>query len=63
MCPVLIQAGTRDITVSPFAIARFARLASQATVKPYDIDHFGAFHGEHCARIAHEQAEWITCLN
>lgn len=61
-CPVLIQSGASDITVSAPAIDRFARLAPHAIVKQYDIDHFGAFHGEHSARVAADQKEWLAGL-
>ncbi len=62
-CPVLIQSGIRDITVSPPAIERFARLAPQTVVKKYDIDHFGAFQGAHSARVAADQTKWLVGLN
>lgn len=58
-CPVLINAGHRDITVSPAAVERFARQAPRAEVRRYDIDHFGAFHGDPSRRIATDQADWL----
>lgn len=61
-CPVLIQAGCRDITVSPRAITKFGRLAPRTVVKKYDIDHFGAFHGDASQRVAADQAEWLRSL-
>lgn len=61
-CPVLIQSGMRDITVSPPAIDRFARLAPRAVVKRYDVDHFGAFREDQCARVAEDQRDWLVGL-
>lgn len=61
-CPVLIQSGMRDITVSPPAIDRFARCAPRTVVKRYDVDHFGVFHDDHSARVAADQREWLVGL-
>lgn len=58
-CPVLIQAGRRDITVSPGAIERFAQRSTRTEITRYDIDHFGAFHGEPAAQLAGDQSEWL----
>ena len=55
----VIPAGWRDITVSAAAIDRFHRKAACAVVKHYDIDHFGAFHGELSQRVIAEQVEWL----
>lgn len=61
-CPVLIQAGRRDVTVSRAAIDRFARQNPRAEVKWYDVDHFGAFHGDGAHRVSADQAEWLMNL-
>ncbi|HTZ12173.1 MAG TPA: alpha/beta fold hydrolase [Mycobacterium sp.] len=59
-CPVLIQAGQRDITVSARAIDQFARQVSRAVLKRYDVDHFEPFYGDHPARIIADQVDWLT---
>jgi pimeloyl-ACP methyl ester carboxylesterase len=62
-CPILIQAGHRDATVSPRAVDKLARRVTNAVLKRYDIDHFQPFYGDHPARIAADQTEWLNSLN
>jgi pimeloyl-ACP methyl ester carboxylesterase len=59
-CPVLIQAGQRDITVSARAIDRFVRRAPRAVLKRYDVDHFGSFYSDHAAQIITDQVTWLA---
>jgi dienelactone hydrolase len=63
MCPVLIQAGNRDISVSAKAIDRIARRAPRATLRRYDVDHFEPFYGERPVQIIADQADWISGLD
>jgi uncharacterized protein len=58
-CPVLIQAGTRDISVSARAVDQFAQRAPYAALKRYDVDHFQPFYGNHPAQIIADQADWL----
>lgn len=58
-CPLLIQAGGRDVTVSAAAIERLARLAPNATLQRYDVDHFEPFAGEQAGRIIADQVAWL----
>lgn len=62
-CPVLIQAGDRDISVSAKAIDRLAQRAPHAVLKRYDCDHFEPFYGEHAARIIADQVAWLGSLS
>jgi pimeloyl-ACP methyl ester carboxylesterase len=62
-CPTLIQAGDRDVTISPRAIDKLAQRVTNAVVKRYDIDHFQPFHEDHATRIAADQTEWLNNLN
>lgn len=62
MCPVLIQAGQRDISVSRRAVDRFVRRAPRAVLKRYDVDHFGSFHSHHAAQIIADQVGWLREL-
>ena len=59
-CPVLVQLGERDISAPSQAIEKLARHAPRAELKRYDLDHFQPFYGEHPARIASDQADWLT---
>ena len=59
-CPVLIQAGQRDITVSARAIDQLAQRAPRAVLKRYDVDHFQPFYGDHPAQIIADQVDWLT---
>lgn len=59
MCPIFIQAGQRDTTVSPQAVNKLAERATNAVLKRYDIDHFQSFHGHIAARIAADQTDWL----
>jgi dienelactone hydrolase len=59
-CPILIQAGNRDLTVSPQAVDKLARRVTNVVVKRYDIDHFQPFYGDHPPRITADQIEWLT---
>lgn len=59
-CPTLVQAGCRDVSVSPKAIDQLAQQAPQATLIRYDVDHFQPFYGEHQAQIVADQADWLT---
>jgi uncharacterized protein len=63
MCPILIQAGNRDISVSAKAIDRIARRAPRATLRRYDVDHFEPFYGERPVQIIADQADWISGLD
>jgi fermentation-respiration switch protein FrsA (DUF1100 family) len=58
-CPILIQSGLRDISVSPRAIDRLAQRAPHAVLKRYDVDHFEPFYGERPAQIVADQVEWL----
>ncbi|HTZ12176.1 MAG TPA: hypothetical protein VMC78_00880 [Mycobacterium sp.] len=58
-CPLLIQAGQRDITVSARAVDQFAQWAPRAVMKRYDVDHFQPFYGDHPAEIIADQAGWL----
>lgn len=58
-CPVLIQAGDRDITVSSRAIDRLAQRAPHTTLKNYDVDHFEPFASSHSAAIIDDQVSWL----
>jgi pimeloyl-ACP methyl ester carboxylesterase len=58
-CPILIQSGLRDISVSPRAIDRLAQRAPYAVLKRYDVDHFEPFYGERPAQIVADQVEWL----
>ena len=59
-CPMLIQAGQRDISVSAKAIDQLAHRAPRVVVKRYDVDHFQPFYGDHPALIITDQADWLT---
>jgi uncharacterized protein len=61
-CPVLIQAGRQDISVSARAVNRFARRAPRAVLKRYDVDHFGSFHSAHAAQIIADEVYWLREL-
>lgn len=61
-CPVLIQAGARDISVSAPAIDRLAHRAPRASLKHYDVDHFQAFAGSRSAEIIADQVSWLRTL-
>jgi len=61
-CPVLIQAGERDISVSARAIARVAERAPRATLKNYDVDHFEPFCDGHSSQIIDDQVGWLRAL-
>ncbi|ORW11180.1 hypothetical protein AWC16_11400 [Mycolicibacter longobardus] len=61
-CPTLIQAGSRDITVSARAIDQLAQRVPGAVLKRYDIDHFEPFHGEHMAGVISDQVAWLGSL-
>lgn len=61
-CPVLIQAGDRDITVSARAIERLSRRAPMATRKNYDVDHFAPFASSATAEIIADQVHWLRAL-
>jgi len=61
-CPVLIQAGDRDITVSAGAIDRVTRQAPQATRKNYDVDHFEPFTDGLAPQIIDDQLNWLRGL-
>jgi len=58
-CPVLIQAGKRDITVSARAIDQFAQRAQRAVLKRYDVDHFEPFYGARPAQVIADQGDWL----
>lgn len=58
-CPVLIQAGDRDITVSARAIDRLAQRAPRATRKNYDVDHFEPFISSRSTQIIADQVGWL----
>jgi uncharacterized protein len=58
-CPVLIQAGRRDISVSARAIDQLAQRAPRAVLKRYDVDHFEPFYGDQPAQIIADQADWL----
>jgi fermentation-respiration switch protein FrsA (DUF1100 family) len=58
-CPVLVQLGERDISAPCRAIEKLAERAPQAELKRYDLDHFQPFYGEHPARLASDQADWL----
>lgn len=62
VCPILIQAGKRDISVSAKSVHRLARQAPRAVLKSYDVDHFGPFCEDHSSQIAADQADWLTTL-
>jgi dienelactone hydrolase len=62
-CPILIQAGHRDITVSPRAIDKLSRRVTTAVLKRYDIDHFQPFYGSHPPRIIADQIDWFNSLD
>ena len=62
-CPVLIQAGHRDISVSARAIDRLARRAPHAVLKRYDCDHFEPFFGKASAQMIADQVAWLSDLN
>jgi uncharacterized protein len=61
-CPVLVQAGERDISVSAPAIDQLAQRAPRATLKRYDVDHFQPFYGDHSAQIVADQVGWLNGL-
>lgn len=61
-CPVLVQVGQRDISVSGRAVDKFVRRAPGAVLKRYDVDHFGSFHGDHAAQIIADQVGWLREL-
>jgi pimeloyl-ACP methyl ester carboxylesterase len=61
-CPVLIQAGRHDISVSARAVNRFARRAPRAVLKHYDVDHFGSFHSAQAAQIVADEVYWLREL-
>ncbi|MGV0734220.1 alpha/beta hydrolase [Mycolicibacter sinensis] len=58
-CPVLIQAGDRDISVSARAVDRLAQRAPRATLKTYDVDHFEPFCDGHSSQIIADQVGWL----
>ena len=58
-CPVLIQAGDKDSTVSSRAIDRLAHRAPRATLKTYDVDHFEPFRDGHSSQIIADQVDWL----
>ena len=58
-CPIYIQVGRRDITVSARAVDQFAQRAPRAVLKRYDIDHFQPFYGTHPAQIIADQVAWL----
>ena len=62
-CPTWVGLGERDITVSRRAIEKFATFAPQAELHRYDADHFEPFHSSAVARIAADQAAWLTRLS
>jgi dienelactone hydrolase len=59
-CPIWVGLGERDISVSNKAVERLAERAPRAELHRYDVDHFEPFHGEDPARIATDQAAWLT---
>ena len=61
-CPVLIQAGDRDVSVSARAIDRTAQRAPRATLKNYDVDHFEPFCDGHSSQIIDDQVGWLRAL-
>jgi dienelactone hydrolase len=58
-CPVWISLGERDITVSRWAIERFADRAPRAELHRYDVDHFEPFHTAAQDVMAKDQADWL----
>ncbi|HYB37386.1 MAG TPA: alpha/beta fold hydrolase [Mycobacterium sp.] len=58
-CPLLIQAGERDITVSARAVDQLAQRAPRAVLKRYDVDHWQLFYGDHSAQIIADQVAWL----
>lgn len=62
-CPVLIQAGQRDVSVSARAIGRLAQQAPRATLKQYDVDHFEPFYSDQSAKIIADQVDWLATLS
>lgn len=60
-CPVLIQDGTADITVSARSIEQLARRAPRVTRKSYGVDHFEPFAGRSAA-IIDDQVVWLRAL-
>jgi len=61
-CPILLQSGQRDLSVSAKAINQLAQRAPHAVLKRYDIDHFQPFCGDHHAQIAADQMAWLKSL-
>ena len=58
-CPVLIQAGDKDISVSSRAIDRLAQQALRATLKTYDVDHFEPLRDGLSSQIIADQVDWL----
>lgn len=61
-CPMLIQAGRRDVSVSTRGIDQLARRARCAALKRYDLDHFEPFHDVHAAQIIGDQVDWLASV-
>lgn len=59
-CPVWVGLGERDVSVDNRAVERFAARAPRAELHRYDVDHFEPFHGDDPARIAADQAAWLS---
>ncbi|HET9874280.1 MAG TPA: alpha/beta fold hydrolase [Mycobacterium sp.] len=62
-CPILIQAGQRDVSVSARAIDQLAQRAPHAVLKRYDCDHFEPFYGAHPAQIIADQVAWLSSVS
>lgn len=60
-CPVLIQAGERDGSVSARSIEQLARRAPRVTRKSYDVAHFEPFAGRSAA-IIDDQVAWLRAM-
>jgi len=58
-CPMLIQAGLRDISVSARAIDQLAHRAPRVVLKRYDTDHFQPFHQDHQTQVIADQMDWL----
>jgi pimeloyl-ACP methyl ester carboxylesterase len=60
-CPILIQIGTRDNVTPPDATRAAAeRAGSLATVKEYDVGHFGFYSGTAFEVCVSDQIEFLT---
>jgi pimeloyl-ACP methyl ester carboxylesterase len=58
--PLWVGAGDRDVSVSAAAIGRLVAGAAGAELHHYPVDHFGAFAPDMAARIAGDQARFLT---